>query len=423
MDDRIKQWVDLTREKLGLHHYFLHTNFIHSSINVFNETEYYLHMAWYPKDYKESNEEVINPPGTAVVELNLKTGRFRSIIFIDGKRETPLRFPPEDLSSLIQWIEQETGLIYETQFRFVKQEEQRRIFHSCYKGMPISPFGEIEVSLDDGGYLFFYFNDGIFPSKDEVEEEPYVITFDQSLNKVVEKEMKFHQFPSSKQRRWISVYTLQPVNIRNKDQSILPFPKEQSGVPSVVIDQLVEWDTPEEEPFIPKRESNPRKYEVTMDDVLANTPHRDIQPITNREKEKAVAGVQTFMRKVFPYDSGLWKLYMLHRAHGKLNGVLKRVQDEGVLQRKVSVILEPDNFEAVHYFDNKFLLKMFGQEPSTNGMNVRKEEAVEEILSVVQLNPVYVYDTDIKKFVLCGKLDCTYGVMADSGEVVLLSEL
>jgi hypothetical protein len=423
MDERIKHWVDLTREKLGLYRYFLHTTFIHSCINVFSETEYYLHMAWFPDDYRESNEEEINPPGTATVELNLLTGRFKSIIFVEGKRETLLRFPPEDLSSLIQWIEQETGLAYETQFRFVKQEEQRSIFRSCYKGVPVTPFGEIEVSLDDQGYLFFYSIIGIFPAIDAVEEEPCTRTFDQSLIKLVENEMKLHQFPSSKQQKWISVYTLQPVYIRNKDQSILSLPADQSGGASVFMDQRMEWDTPEQEPFIPKREANPRNFEVTIEDVLACTPHRDIQPIIDREKEQAVAGVLSFMRKVFPYDSGLWKFYLLHRAHGKLIAVLKQVQDDGILQRKISVILDPNRFEAVNYVDNQFFLKMFGNKASTNRMNVSKEEALEEILLKTQLTPVYVYLPEMKKYLLCGKLDCQYGVMADSGEVVYLSDL
>lgn len=423
MDERIKGWVDLTGEKLGLHGYFLHTSFIHSRINVFNETEYYLHMAWYPRDYLEFHEEAMNPPGTALVELNLKTGTFRSIIFIDGKRETPLRFPPDDLSALIHWIEQETGLIYENQFQFVKQEEQRRIFCSCYKGVPVSPSGEIQVSLDDEGYLFFYLNDGVFPAQDEVEEEPYVLTFDSSLQKVVEKELKLQQFPSSKQQKWISVYTLPPVYIQNKNQAILPFPKEERGVPSVLIDQLMEWDTPDGEPFIPIRETNPRNHEVTMEDVLASTPHMDLQAIRDGEKEQAVAGVLSFMRKVFPYDSGLWKLHYLYRAHGKLHGVLKQVQDDGLLQRQVSVILDPGNFTAVNYYDNKLLIKMFGKQPVINPVPVRKEDALKEILSVVQLNPVYVYHSELKKYVLCGNLACEYGVMADSGEAVLLSDL
>lgn len=423
MDPRIKKWVDLTRETLGLHNYSLHRTFIHSSLNMFSETEYDLQMDWFPKDFATSNEDEINPPGTAIVKLNLKKGRFRSIIFVEGKKETPLRFPSEDLSSLIQWIEQETGLSYETQFQFVKQEEQRRIFRSCYKGVPVSPFAEIEVSLDDKGYLFFYEINGIFPSLDEVEEEPYTLTFDQSLHKVVKKEMKLHQFLSSKQQKWISLYTLHPVYIRNKDQSILSSLAEQSGGSRVSVNQRMEWDTPKKEPFIPKREASPEKFAVTMDDVLACTPHRDMQPITDSEKEKAVAGVLSFMRKVFPYDSGVWNLHLLHRTHGKLYGVLKQVQDHGIVQRQLSVVLDTSNYEAVDYLDNKFLLKMFGKGPSINSMNVPKEEALEEVIQKIQLTPVYVYHAETEKFVLCGKLECKYGVMADSGEIVYLSDL
>ncbi len=42
---------------------------------------------------------------------------------------------------------------------------------------------------------------------------------------------------------------------------------------------------------------------------------------------------------------------------------------------------------------------------------------------MLELKPYYVYDYEQKQYVLCGKIDCQYGVHAASGEVVALDDL
>ena len=40
-----------------------------------------------------------------------------------------------------------------------------------------------------------------------------------------------------------------------------------------------------------------------------------------------------------------------------------------------------------------------------------------------ELKPYYVYDFEHKQYVLCGKIDCQYGVNAGNGEVISLDDL
>ncbi|MGG0718185.1 hypothetical protein ABE096_11435 [Robertmurraya massiliosenegalensis] len=52
-----------------------------------------------------------------------------------------------------------------------------------------------------------------------------------------------------------------------------------------------------------------------------------------------------------------------------------------------------------------------------------KEEAFEKLKDRFELKLYYVYDFEQNKYLLCGKLDCQYGVHAGSGELVLLDDL
>lgn len=56
-------------------------------------------------------------------------------------------------------------------------------------------------------------------------------------------------------------------------------------------------------------------------------------------------------------------------------------------------------------------------------VTISKEEAFEKLRDLFELKPYYVYDFKQKQYVLCGKLDCKYGVNAANGEVIALDDL
>ncbi|MDQ0216680.1 hypothetical protein J2S13_003154 [Oikeobacillus pervagus] len=69
------------------------------------------------------------------------------------------------------------------------------------------------------------------------------------------------------------------------------------------------------------------------------------------------------------------------------------------------------------------MLEVFGQFQAPEKVTVNKEEAFEKMKELFELKPYYVYDFEQKQYVLCGKLDCDYGVIASIGEVIALDDL
>jgi hypothetical protein len=73
--------------------------------------------------------------------------------------------------------------------------------------------------------------------------------------------------------------------------------------------------------------------------------------------------------------------------------------------------------------DNDFLIEMFRSYPKSEDNIVIKDEAFQYIRPYIELTPVYVYNAERKKYILCGKLDSQFGVSAVHGEIVELNKL
>ncbi|WP_142383545.1 hypothetical protein [Bacillus sp. T33-2] len=66
---------------------------------------------------------------------------------------------------------------------------------------------------------------------------------------------------------------------------------------------------------------------------------------------------------------------------------------------------------------------MFNTYSPAEKITVSFEAAFEKIAEMIELKPVYVYDSSQQKYVLCGKIDCKYGVNASTGDVIMLDEI
>ncbi|KKI89040.1 hypothetical protein WQ54_27825 [Bacillus sp. SA1-12] len=86
-------------------------------------------------------------------------------------------------------------------------------------------------------------------------------------------------------------------------------------------------------------------------------------------------------------------------------------------------MIDADSLQAVNYIDNKSMLEIFDQFQVPDNITIKKEEAYEKVKGLLELKPYYVYDFKRKQYVLCGKLDCQYGVDASNGEVIVLTDL
>ena len=69
------------------------------------------------------------------------------------------------------------------------------------------------------------------------------------------------------------------------------------------------------------------------------------------------------------------------------------------------------------------MLEIFDQFNVPEKATITKDEAYEKIKELFELKPYYVYDFKQSLYVLCGKLDCDYGVIASNGEIIALDDL
>ena len=422
MDTRIKELINYTKSKFGLDNYDLHTQSLRRSVNIFNETIYTLGMEWFPSHIGAREEDGSNPEGTASIDIDVHTRQFKSVIFVGGKSYADgTKFRNLDKNDIIKWIENETGLRYGKQFQLIKDEKREFRFKECINGVAVSPSGMIEVKFDKEGKLTWFSVNGHFPMKDRVKEETFTLTLE-NVDSIAHQQLKLIEFPSDEEQKLIPVYAIEEIYVTNDRQSTIPFEYIVERRSYLQIDQTMHWQTPLDKPFEEIKIN--LSEDVTPEQAFSREPHPDSFAITKMEQEKSIIAVENFLRQEYPNDTEKWILKTLHRDKGYILATLKHAKpDNRVFQRKLQVFLDANSLQVLNYMDNKLMIEMFQDFQEPEKTSISKDEAYEKIRTLIELTPVYVYDFEQKKYILCGKIDCQYGVHAASGEVISLNDL
>ncbi|MGD6962318.1 hypothetical protein ACQCVB_08955 [Fictibacillus phosphorivorans] len=421
MDSRIQAFVDQAQTTFGLGNYYLHHHSLWRNVNHFNETSYTLCLEWFPNG-TESDEDGSNPEGTASIEYNLNTGKLNNAIFVMGETyaQDGITFNG-GTEEVIKWVEQETGLTYNEQFRLHNETENEIEFSAIIDGITVSPSGNIEVKWNANRQLIFFSVHGEFPTGDQVIRETYNLSLEQAEH-IAKEQVKRIEFPSFEQKKLFAVYAVEEIYIRNQDKMTKSFEMLQDGGTSKKVNHILQWDEPISGAFEPKEID--LLEEITPDEAFSCRPSPTTLPITEEDEKKCVQAVECLLRQEYPEDSGKWCVTNLHRDKKYLIATLKTDQHETrVFERKLSILLDPNSIDVVNYIDNQFMLEMYDSLEAPGNVTVPQEEAYEKLKDLFELKPFYVYDDEEKQYVLCGKLDCHHGVDAETGEVVLLDDL
>lgn len=417
MDRRIKELIDFTETKLGLENYYLESHKLYRHVNIFNETIYTLSMEWFPNHVTELEDDNTNPEGTAVIDIDVNSRKLESVIFVGGTSyANGITCCEFDRNDIIKWIEQETELTYEKQFQLHKEEKREFQFKECIDGVAVSSSGSIEIRFDQEGKLTKFSVHGQFPPKEIVKEEAYTLSLEM-VDQVAKNQLQLIEFPSYEKKRLFPVYVMEEIYITNDQTSIIPYEFIADVRSYLELGETINWDEPINKPF--ERIEIDWMEDVTAEQAFSSEPSPDSFPILKEEQEKCLVAVKDFLRQEYPNDSGNWNLKTLHREKGYIHAILRaNIQDDRVFQRKLSIIIDAHSLQVLNYIDNQLMLKIFDQFEATDEVTVTKEEAYEKLKELFELTPYYVYDFDQKQYVLCGKLDCPYGVNASSGEVI-----
>lgn len=422
MEQKIQALITATKEKFGLTNYYLHTSSFRRSLDIFEDTTYILTTEWLPSHAKKVEEDDLNPPGTAIIDINVHTGQLKSILFVDNKSFAEKNIIVNtSTKDIIQWIEEETGLTYNEQFQLVEEGNGRLFFKECFMGIPVSPSGSIEIKYNQDGQLTFFSAIGQFPPKNKFKQDVPAL----SLEKVADlskKQIKLIEFPLEKQKQVLPFYGLEEIYITNDLTRTIPYEFFVNDKIQLAIDKIIYWDSPTNQSF--EKTSLTFANNITIEQVISKECHPNLLPITNSEKEQCISTVSDFLRQEYPNDTGKWILKTLYRQDNYIYATLKyNEHSHFIFKRKLLVIIDAENLQAINSMDNQFMLNTFEAYTTVKKRTVTENQAFDKLKNHLELTPIYVYDKRLAQYILCGKLDCGFSVNATNGELVKLDDL
>lgn len=422
MDRRIKELVDRTQEKFGLGDYYLKRHSIDRDVNMFQETIYTLTMEWFPNHMTESEDDDLNPEGTAVVEMNINSKQYHHIIFVGEKTFADGVMFQNGIKDIVQWIEQETSFIYQEHFQLQTEEDGKLLFAATIDGIKVSPPGVIEVTWDHDGRLLTFAIYGEFPPQTMAKKEAYTLTLDQAES-ILKEQLQLVDFPLYEQEKLLPIYVVEDIFITNNKSETLPFEVFSSEKSFTTIDQTIEWEQPNNETF--DRKDIDWTADVSVEEAFAHEPSLDSFSLTRDEEEKCVEAVKNCLCQEYKDESGQWILHTLHREKSYIHATLrKKKRTRHLFQRKLVIFIDPQTFTSINFIDNEPMLDMYdGYDRSSEEVTITKDQAYAKLFNNVQLEPYYVYNYEQETYVLCGKLECDQAVQALTGEIVDINDL
>lgn len=420
MDERLQRIADEAQVKFGLDAYRLERYFIYKERDSTGIAVYNFNMEWFPKELNEPIDEDYNPVGTAIVEYAIQKQHFSSVSFVQGETfSTKTHFPNQTVDEVAAWLEEETGLIYEQDFKLTEANVNGFQFKSDVDGIHITPSCMIEVEFDDTGKLTSYHSYGTIPSQELVEKSKLTLTLEE-IEPIVKKQLQLVKFPSETEKRFVSVYAMDEVYVTVEGARIIPFMEHERS--EVRVDEVIVWDKPLYEQI--NREEITVVSEVSIEEAFGKNDDSEKLTLSAKQIEGSKKNTRDVLRAEYPDESGNWKLFKLKRqekfieAHCTLND-----EDPTLFNRKVVVFMHPETMKVLNYLDNGAMFEIFDAFAPAAKAVVTHEEAFEKMIPYITLDPTYVYDEIMGKYILCGLLDAAECVDAVTGEVADLGDI
>lgn len=420
MDKRLQKIVDEAQEKFGLDAYRMARHTIYKVRDTMGDAYYTFTMEWFPKELNEPIEEGYNPEGTAIVEYAIQKQHFSNVSFVQGESfSTKTHFPDKAAAEVAAWLEKETGLVYEQDFKLTQANANGFQFTSDIDGIYFSPSYIIEVEFDDVGKLTSYHSYGTMPSQNLIEQSKFTLTLEE-IEPIVKKQLQLIKFPSETEKRFVPVYAMEEVYVTVDGARIIPFMEHERS--EVKIDEVIEWNKPLEQNI--DREEITIVSEANVEEAFGNVDAGKKLTLSADQIERSKKVVRDVLRAEYPDESGKWKLSQLRcqenfiEAHCEINE-----ENPMIFNRKVVVFMNPETMKVLNYLDNGSMFEIFDAFlPAANAV-VTPEEAFEKMIPYITLDPTYVYDELVGKYILCGLLDAAECVDAVTGEIVDLGDI
>ncbi|HAM80840.1 hypothetical protein [Ornithinibacillus bavariensis] len=410
---RAKAWQEI----LGLDHYVLERSHIFSETNLNNRTSYILSLELFPTEEASEEHEDFNPTGTASLDIDFHTNKLRRIIFVNGVSfANEHSLPTPEIENVIEWIEEVTDMMFGRQFKLVYEGDREYRFQATVDNMEVAPTGEIEVRFNDTNQLTMFSIDGLFPTEDEVEWEPFSLTRD-DITEEIQNHFSFLEAPIEEEEKWLPIWQVNEFYIRN-DQSEIILPESILTLDTYhQLNRVIKWDNTSTKEFSLK--DLELSTEISYEDAMHKVT---VQPISQNELTLALEETKDFLSQFYPNDSGKWTATGMYPEK---NYIFVEFEGETfkAFKRKLKVIINREDFTTVNYWDSQFLLDMFNDYKEADQVSVTKEEAFSKIVGTIEVIPVYVKNAKSESYQLCGRVSCNYVVNAATGDLIDKNEL
>ncbi|WP_050180027.1 hypothetical protein [Domibacillus robiginosus] len=403
INNQLAEWIERIRVKFVLDGYTCFDTITAYEKNDWNKTSYRFITEWLPPGHTTRKEDESNPAGTAVVELDAKTGRLNSAVFVDGQApEHGLSFFSGNKEEIIRFVEQETGWTYGHQFIDAASANHDFEFQTAYKGIPLSPEGYIHVSLDDQKKLTFFSVSGLVP--DKVEESSFRLDT-ASVERLAKERFLFLEYPVTKEEKWLPLFMIDDVFVDNETGQVI------EDKPDILT-----WKTAKNQK-VKRKLVQMAPADIDPEKMFQFPPHPDTKPITKKAQAKIREAGTEFLQTYASRESGEWAIVDVQRANYMIKARLVNTKDNTVIPRMFNLFIDPDSYKVVNYVDQgSWITDMKRDFQRAEPPVLSKEEAFEKIKPYIIITPVYVYNGDTYR--LQGKLDAPVAVHAVTGDII-----
>lgn len=407
----MEEIIEDIQQTFGLNAYYLYQQYIFREVAGDDHTSYILNLEFAPAS------QGYYPDGTASIDVDLHTGELKRITFNEGVNyATGDGLPLAETEAAIEWVEEITALEFGRQFRLVKDEKLALTFEAAVDNIPVYPGGSIHIEFNSDGQLVHFSIDGIFPEESQINWEPFNLT-PEKVETVADKQCRLLEIPIEEEEQWLQVYGIEDIFLANDGDTTLPVEQSTVWHSHAPVDNVLEWKKPAESAF-QAGEIN-LANEVTEEEAFAKVPDPALLPITADEQTQAIASATHFLQQEFPGDSGKWKAAGIQRINQYILVVLTPTSpSHRVIERKLKLFLDQKTFAVVNYTDDQVLLNMLAEYQDAEQAKISREAAFEKLSRSLSIEPMYVYEKQQQRYILCGKISCGYVVDAVAGELL-----
>ncbi|MBM7581013.1 hypothetical protein [Jeotgalibacillus terrae] len=401
----MEKWMDQMKKDYDLEGYTPVESYIERSYNPVEGTVYTLTVDWLPPGTGKREEEDLNPAGTIVLTYNITHQCYIRMIVVGDKGRDKLVFKTEQ--ELDVWLLNQTRMTPGVDM--IKKKTNHGVSYTAVtSGIRLSPGGSVDLELDEQQRLKMYSKYGVFPSDEWIHKETLTIT-KQDVISIARNQVKIFEIPFLFEGK--PFYAFEEIYVKNHDLTTLPFELDERNQWYGQQSYPLQWD------HAIKREWSFKPpfthHSLSREQLEKHEPHPAARSWTEEEISLLKKAVTSYLQSEYPEESGQWQLRSFFREDHYIEASIDRNGN------RIKLFLD-ESYQLLNVMDKQKILAhmMPDQKRLESSERISSEQAARDILAALIMTPVYVFDPEYGKYILCCKLDSDVVLDARTGREI-----